>query len=204
MLEHVTTETLTLETPGGPGTVELDHGHGLVLLTHGAGGGVHSPDVDAVRTALIARGIGVGLVTQPYRAAGRRTPPRPGPQDAAWLALVQQLAHDGPLVLGGRSNGARVACRTATALHASGVVALAFPLHPPGRPEKSRLDELDAAGVPTLVVQGERDAFGMPPAGPGREIVVVPGDHALKREVGAVGAAVAAFVLSIVRDPDPQ
>ncbi len=191
------TETLTLDTPAGPGTVELDRGDvGLVLLTHGAGGGVHSPDLDAVRDALLGHGVGVGLVTQPYRAAGRRTPPKPGAQDAAWLALVREFDHDGPLILGGRSNGARVACRTAVEAQATAVVALAFPLHPPGRPEKSRVAELDAAGVPVLVVQGERDPFGLPPSAAGRDVVVVPGDHALKRDTAAVVDAVTAFVTS--------
>lgn len=193
------TETLTIDTPSGPGTVELTRGtRGLVLLTHGAGGGVHSPDVEAVRDALAQQGVGVGLVTQPYRVAGRRSPPRPESQDAAWHALLDALDRPHPLIVGGRSNGARVACRTAIASAAVGVVALAFPLHPPGRPEKTRIAELDACGVPTLVVQGERDPFGRPPPAPGREVVVVPGDHALGRDLPTIASTVAAFVTALV------
>ena len=193
-----------LAPPAGPGTGQRDRGRsGLVLLTHGAGGGVHSADLDAVRAALTAQGVGVGLVTQPYRFAGRRTPPKPEVQDAAWRALLDQVGQDGPLIVGGRSNGARVACRTALAVGAVAVVALAFPLHPPGRPEKSRLAELDASGGPPLVVQGARDPFGMPPSGLGREVVVVAGDHALTRDVALVASSVVAFVTSL-RAPNPQ
>lgn len=195
----MTTQTITIDTPAGPGTVELDPGEkALVLLTHGAGGGVHSADLDAVRDALVAEGIGVGLVTQPYRVAGRRSPPRPEVQDAAWLALVHAIDVQGPLILGGRSNGARVACRTARQLGATAVVALAFPLHPPGRPDKTRLPELDSAGVPVLVVQGDRDPFGMPPPADGRTVVAVPGDHALKREPRRIADEVVHFVRSSV------
>lgn len=197
---------LDLPTAAGPARVELDRprGAGLLLaLTHGAGGGVNSPDLLAVRDLAAHAGVAVALVTQPYRIAGRRTPPAPGPQDAAWLEVIAALrARPGlrslPLVVGGRSNGARVACRTARASGAAAAVALAFPLHPPGKPEKSRLDELAGAGVPTLVVQGERDPFGMPPAARGRRVVVVAGgDHTLKKDPAAVAEAVIGFVTSL-------
>jgi predicted alpha/beta-hydrolase family hydrolase len=143
-------------------------------------------------------------VTQPYRVAGRRTPAPAARLDEAWLAAVAALrARRGlarlPLVSGGRSSGARVACRTAAAAGAAGVVALAFPLHPPGRPQVSRLEELELPRVPVLVVQGDRDPFGMPSAAPGRQIVVVAGaDHALRRGTRAVGDAVVRFVTSTV------
>jgi predicted alpha/beta-hydrolase family hydrolase len=151
---------------------------------------------------VLPDGVAVALVEQPFVVAGRRTPPAPAVQDEAWVALVAALRRrrglgDVPLIVGGRSNGARVACRTALASGAVAVVALAFPVHPPGKPEISRLDELDGAGVPVLVVQGDRDAFGMPPRGRRRKIVVVPGgDHSLKRDPAAVAAAVRAFVTS--------
>ncbi len=172
------------------------------MLTHGAGGGVDTADVRAVCRAALAADIATARVTQPYVVAGRRTPPVPVKQDEAWLAIVAALRRRRtlaglPLVVGGRSNGARVACRTAHASGARAVVALAFPLHPPGRPDNTRLPELEAAGVPVLVVQGERDPFGMPPAGPDRELVVIPGaDHGLKRDTAAIAAAVTRFVTS--------
>ena len=192
-----------LPTAAGPAQVELTRPRGaraLLVLTHGAAGGTAAPDLHAVRDAAVAAGIAVALLTQPYRVAGRRTPPRPDVQDAAWIEAVRALRRARglaalPLVLGGRSNGARVACRTAAALGACAVVAMAFPLHPPGRPERSRLAELAGAGVPVLVVQGDRDPFGMPPAAPGRETVVILGaDHALRRNLPAVASAVLGFV----------
>lgn len=188
------------------GHVELDrprNASALLLLTHGAGGGVDTADLLAIRDAAVEAGVAVARVLQPYRVAGRKTPPQPGPQDTAWLEIVAGLRRRRglgrvPLVLGGRSNGARVACRTAQATGAVGVVALAFPLHPPGRPDKTRLPELDAAGVPTLVVQGDRDPFGMPPPGPLREVVVIEGaDHSLKRQLPVTAATVTAFVTGL-------
>jgi predicted alpha/beta-hydrolase family hydrolase len=126
--------------------------------------------------------------------AGRRAPAPARQLDAAWLAVVAAIARPGaPLVVGGRSSGARVACRTAGASGAARVLCLAFPLHPPGRPEKSRLDELDGVRVPVLVVQGERDPFGTPPARAGRTVVPVPGTHTLRNR-GAVAAAVAKWL----------
>jgi predicted alpha/beta-hydrolase family hydrolase len=159
---------------------------------------VEAPDLVAVAAAVSADGVSVALVEQPYRVAGRRAPAPARQLEAAWLAVVEQLAGDElaglPLVVGGRSLGARVACRTAAAAGATRVVCLAFPLEPPARkgskPSPSRLPELEEVKVPVLVVQGESDRFGMPPAGPDRTVVQVPGDHGLKKDVDAVAAAV--------------
>jgi len=194
---------IDLATSAGTAWADLDRPRGagaLLVLTHGAGGGVQTADLLAIRDACTAGGIAVALITQPYRVAGRRTPPKPGPQDAAWREAITALRRRRglatlPLVVGGRSNGARVACRTAQACGAAAVIALAFPLHPPDHPEKSRLAELEAAGVPTLVVQGDRDPFGMPPAGEDRPVVVVSGaDHALKRDTATTSTAVVDFL----------
>jgi predicted alpha/beta-hydrolase family hydrolase len=197
---------LEISTPSGAAVIELDRPRGelsaVLVLTHGAGGGVDTSDLLAVRAAALKAGIAVARVLQPYRVLGRRSPPAPAIQDTAWLAVVAALrARRGlaatPLFVGGRSNGARVACRTARASGATGVIALAFPVHPPGRPEASRLDELDGAGVPVIVVQGDRDPFGLPAPGPSREVVVIPGgDHSLKRDPAAVAAAAIGFVTS--------
>jgi uncharacterized protein len=201
--------TFPVQTPRGEARVELTvPGAGacapsaLLTLGHGAGGRVETPDLDAVRRAALDAGLAVARITQPYRVAGRRAP-APAPQlDEAWTAVIASLRADPerlalaevPLVVGGRSSGARVACRTAPATGAAGVVALAFPLHPPGKPERSRAAEL-ATGVPTLVVNGDRDPFGVPPAGPGVTVVVRPGErHDLKRDPVAVADAVVSFL----------
>jgi len=156
---------------------------------------VSAPDLVAVTGAAVALDIAVALVEQPYRVAGRRSPAPARQLDAAWTAVLGQLREDAlaglAVIAGGRSSGARVACRTAGEVGALAVLCLAFPLHPPGRgddPSKSRLGELDAVSLPVLVVQGENDPFGMPPGGPGRTVVRVPGDHAL-RNAAAVAAA---------------
>lgn len=164
-----------------------------LVLGHGAGGGVESADLSGAAEAAEAAGVSVVLVEQPYRVAGRRSPAPAAQLDAAWISALAQL-RDGalaglPLLTGGRSSGARVACRTAAETGSVAVVCLAFPLHPPGRPEKSRLPELDAVTVPTLVVQGESDPFGMPPGGPNRTVVRIPGTHSL-RSRATVGRAV--------------
>jgi uncharacterized protein len=190
---------------------------GTLALGHGAGGGIGAVDLQAVAAAAAATGWQVLLVEQPWRVAGKRVAPAPARLDQAWLAVLEAV-RSGPagpaggagipvtdlLVLGGRSAGARVACRTAVRLGAAGVCLLAFPLHPPGRPERSRAGELTGAGVPALVVQGRRDPFGGPDevlaavaaAGPGLdrpevEVVPVDGDHGL-----AAGAAAAATAVS--------
>ena len=184
---------IEVATPHGPARYERHDPdgvpRGLLVLGHGAGGGIGAPDLVAARDAAVALGVAVALVEQPYRVAGRRSPAPAGQLDVAWLAVLGALEAPGPLLVGGRSSGARVACRTAEAAGAAGVLCLAFPLHPPGRPEKTRLGELDAVTAPVLIVQGERDPFGMPPAAPGREVVVVPGTHSLRS-----GARIAAAV----------
>ncbi len=171
------------------------------MLGHGAGGGVEARDLVAAAEAALTVRATVALVEQPYRLAGKRTPPRAPQLDEAWTVVVADLRDRElaglRLVVGGRSSGARVACRTAETTDAVGVLCLAFPLAPPrrgDRPRPSRLEELDAVRVPTLVVQGERDPFGMPPAGPSRRVARVPGDHGLKADVDAVGRAVQSWL----------
>ncbi len=175
-----------------------DDARGALLMGHGAGGGVEARDIVAATDAARAERFSVGLVEQPYRVAGRRSPAPARQLDAAWLAVMEQLSAgelEGlPLVAGGRSAGARVACRTAAGAGAAAVLCLAFPVHPPGRPEKSRLEELDAVDVPVLVVQGESDPFGMPPPAPGREVVTVRGNHSLSADLDAVSSAVARWL----------
>ena len=133
-----------------------------LVLGHGAGGGVETADLQALARALPSEGVTVVRVEQPWRVAGRKVAAPPPTLDRAWLTVVPALDVQGPLLVGGRSAGARVACRTAVPLGAVGCLALAFPLHPPGNVDKSRLGELTGAGLPTLVVQGSRDAFGTP------------------------------------------
>ena len=183
-----------MATPSGSARVHLavGEGTGLVLLGHGAGGGVDAPDLLAVTAALQAAGWTVGRVEQPYRVSGRRAPAPAGQLDAAWAAVAHALRADwpGPLVTGGRSSGARVACRTAATVGAAAVVCLAFPLRPPRRPDTTRAGELAAVDVPVLVVQGERDPFGGPADfPPGPTVVGVPGDHSLRRCAPLVAAA---------------
>jgi len=188
-----------LETPVGAARAHLhlvDEASAALVLGHGAGGGVESPDLVAARDAALEAVVSVVLVEQPYRVAGRRSPAPAHQLDTAWTSVLAQLREDAladlPVMCGGRSSGARVACRTAAEVGAAAVLCLAFPVHPPGRgddPTKSRLSELDAVTVPTLVVQGERDPFGIPPQGPNRTVVLVPGTHSL-RSTAAIGAAV--------------
>ena len=152
-----------------------------LLLSHGAGGGIEAGDLQALAGDLPSEGITVALFEQPWRVAGRRLATAPPTLDVGLAAAAALLPETAPLVVGGRSAGARSAARTATGLGARGCVALSFPLHPPGRPEKSRLAELQGAGVPTLVVQGERDPFGRPDELPDDvDLCIVPGgDHSL-------------------------
>jgi uncharacterized protein len=187
-----------IETPRGPGRAHVhaaDDARGAIVLGHGAGGGVEAPDLVAARNAALGERFTVVLVEQPYRVAGRRSPPPAGHLDEAWIAIVEALRR-GPLkglspIVGGRSMGGRVACRTAEETDAVGVLCLAFPLEPPGRKQpQTRLPELDAVSLPVLVVQGERDPFGIPPPGRSREVVTVPGDHGLKADPEAVAEAV--------------
>jgi uncharacterized protein len=201
---------LELETPHGPARAHVEAAEGAraaVVLGHGAGGGVAARDLVTAKQVALAQGLSVALVEQPYRVAGRRSP-APAPQlDAAWIAVVEQLLAGElrglPLIAGGRSAGARVACRTAAVTGAIGVLCLAFPLHPPGRPEKTRQPELDAVAVPVLVVQGASDPFGMPAGGPGRTIAVVKGNHSLSSDVGGLRTAVEEWLAELTAIPSP-
>ena len=195
---------LEIDTPHGPARAHLHSvsgAKGALVLGHGAGGGVGAPDLVAASDAAQAEGFTVALVEQPYRVAGRRSPAPARQLDAAWIAVVEHLrAHELsglPLVTGGRSAGARVACRTAAETAAVAVLCLAFPLHAPGRaddPSKSRLPELEVVDVPVLIVQGESDPFGMPPPGKNRAVVTLPGNHSLKADLDGVAAAVKSWL----------
>lgn len=178
---------LQIDTPVGPARVDVAAASSplrTLVLGHGAGGGIDARDLVALARALPARGTTVLRVEQPWRVAGRRVATPPATLDVAWLAVLPQLPLAGRLVVGGRSAGARVACRTAMQVGAVGCLSLAFPLHPPGRPAVSRLAELAGAGVPTLVLQGERDPFGAPtdfPADLRYDVRRVPyADHGLR------------------------
>lgn len=171
-----------------------------LVLTHGAGGGIDARDLEAIATTLPTQGISVVLVEMPWRVQGKKLAPRPALIDEAYRAVLLGLRPRAPFVIGGRSAGARSACRIGAEAGAAGVLALAFPLHPPGKPEKSRVDELAGAGVPVLVVQGERDPFGRPEEFPdGTELAVVPAaDHGLK--VPATGPVDQEGALAIVAE----
>jgi uncharacterized protein len=196
-------------TSEGPGRVEVERPEDgdpvfLLALTHGAGGGVGSPDLLAVTGAASRLGGVVARVTQPYLVKGRRAPGSPERQDAAWVELVAALraAVGGglPLIQGGRSNGARVACRTARAVGARAVIALAFPLHPPGRPDRSRAAELAAAaGTDVLVLNGDRDPFGIPEGSGRTRVVVLAGEtHALSRHPAETGRVAGSWLRELL------
>jgi predicted alpha/beta-hydrolase family hydrolase len=202
-------KTLEIETPHGQARAHLHAAYeprAALVLGHGAAGGVTAPDLVAATEVALSQGVSVALVEQPYRVAGRRSPAPARQLEAAWVAVIDHLLggelRELPLITGGRSLGARVACRTAEATHAIAVLCLAFPLQPPQRsgssPRPSRLEELDQVEVPTLVVQGTRDPFGMPPESELRTVVQVAGDHGLKSDVPAVAAAVQSWLVSIV------
>jgi uncharacterized protein len=207
-------KTLEIETPHGQANAHLhpaDEPKGALVLGHGAGGGVSAPDLVAATKAALLEGISVALVEQPYLVAGRRSPAPAHHLDAAWTSAVEQL-HAGklrglPMITGGRSLGGRVACRTSEETGAVAVLCLAFPLQPPARagrpPSPSRLEELDAVKVPMLIVQGERDRFGIPPDGPGRTVVEVPGDHSLRKDPEAVAAAVRGWLPGVAIEATP-
>ncbi|HEY0575250.1 MAG TPA: alpha/beta family hydrolase [Pseudonocardia sp.] len=197
---------LEVDTPHGPARVALHcapEGRAGLLLGHGAGGGVSAPDLVAAAQSARRAGVHVALVEQPYRVAGRRTPAPAHQLDAAWLAVVEYLGGgvlEGlPLVFGGRSSGARVACRTADDGGAAAVLCLAFPVHPPGKPDKDRLPELAGVEVPVLVVQGERDPFGQPEPAPHRDVVLLPGDHSLKGDLDGLARAVGEWLERVLR-----
>ena|SRR5918998_2637535 len=196
-LSHRSPVKIEIATPHGPALAHLHavrEPTGALVLGHGAGGGFGAKDLLAATDAALDAGFSVAQVEQPYHVAGRRSPAPARQLDTAWAAALEHLSDgelDGlPLVTGGRSAGARVACRTAAQTGAAAVLCLAFPVHPPGRPEKTRLEELDAVQVPVLVVQGDSDPFGMPPPASGREVVTVSGNHSLKGDLAALAAAV--------------
>jgi hypothetical protein len=204
---------VTIETPRGAARAHLSvprgaGAGGALILGHGAGGGIGAPDIQAAARAAQGLGAAVALVEQPYRVAGRRAPAPAAHLDEAWVAVVTRLTERELsgllLVTGGRSLGARVACRTAAATGSAGVLCLAFPLQPPRRasaatPSPSRLPELEAVAVPTLVIQGVSDRFGMPPGGRTRTVVKVAGDHGLKSDLPAVHDAVAGWLAGLLR-----
>jgi predicted alpha/beta-hydrolase family hydrolase len=186
-----------IPTAHGPARVHLqaaEQPRAALVLGHGAGGGISAPDLVVAKRVALEERISVALVEQPYRVAGRRSPAPAAQLDSAWVTVLAHLESGElarlPLIAGGRSLGARVACRTAEATGAVAILCLAFPVHPPGRPEKSRLAELEAVQVPVLVVQGESDPFGMPPEAPGRTVARVKGDHGLRSDRAAVAEAI--------------
>ncbi|MFC4123686.1 alpha/beta hydrolase family protein [Nocardia rhizosphaerae] len=189
---------MRIETSAGPAQIELDEVESpafLLVITHGAGGGVDAKDILVVRDSALESGGAVARVMQPYRVAGRRAPGSADKQDAAWLEIVAALRErfgDVPIVQGGRSNGARVACRTAVAVGARGVIALSFPLHPPGKPEKSRRDELLAPGdIDVVVINGGSDPFGVPDAADAAEVRVIPKQaHSFRAGFDVIAATV--------------
>jgi predicted alpha/beta-hydrolase family hydrolase len=182
-------DTVAVDTPAGLARITVHRAtvaaRGWYVVGHGAGAGIEARDLVALAAALPARGFHVALVEQPWRVAGRRIAPAPKTLDAGWLPVLRSIAARNkaeglPVFASGRSAGARVACRTAIATGVAGVVALAFPLHPPGKPGRSRMAELLGAGVPTLVVQGERDTFGTAAEFPkdGPTVLAIPwADH---------------------------
>ena len=195
---------LEVDTPYGQARAHLHsvaEPRAALVLGHGVAGGVESRDLVTATDVALSEGVSVALVEQPYRVAGRRSPAPAHRLDASWTAVVEHLVAGElrglPLVVGGRSLGARVACRTAAATDAVAVLCLAFPLQPP-RAAQSRLSELDDVTVPTLVVQGARDPFGIPPATARRTVVQVPGDHGLKTDLEAVAAAVRDWLPGVV------
>jgi predicted alpha/beta-hydrolase family hydrolase len=199
---------IELPTPHGPARAHIQAAEkptAALVLGHGAGGGVGAPDLVAATQAAVPLGVTVALVEQPYRVAGRKSQGPAQKLDEAWIAVIEGLRAGPlaglPLIVGGRSAGARVACRTVAQTDPVAVLCLAFPVHPPGKgddPEKSRLPELDAVKVPVLVVQGEADPFGMPPAKRGRKVAKIPGTHSL-RNAGAVKEAVSEWLASRLR-----
>lgn len=198
-----------IDTPHGPARVHLtragaEPSRRLLMLGHGAGGGVGAPDLLLAADVAIGRGFDVALVEQPYRVAGRRAPAPAAQVDAAWTAVAAWLTASAPrdvLVAGGRSFGGRVACRTAEATGAAGVLCLAFPTHPPGRPDRSRQPELDAVTVPVLVITGDRDPFGAPTGSATTRVVSVAGDHSLKKDHARIRTEIDRWLGELVGEP---
>lgn len=209
---------IAVETPHGPARIHLDDAEvaprGLLVLGHGAGGGVEAPDLLGARSAAREVGLAVARVLQPYRVANRKAPPPAAHLDEAWASVLATLTErfpDTPQIHGGRSSGARVACRGAVVADPApvGVLTLAFPLLAPARKDGTRpdrgpeIDAVDDAGVPVLAVSGERDRFGVPSPGRHREVVTVRGDHSLTAK-GPIRDAVATWLDKLfpeLRDP---
>jgi len=198
---------LEIDTPSGPARAHVQPAPspvGALVLGHGAGGSVSAPDLMVATRTALELDVTVALVEQPYLVAGKKSAPAPSRLDPAWVAVVDHLRAneigDLPLVTGGRSSGARVACRMAAEAGAVGLVCLAFPLLSPQRdgPPKSRQDELDGVDVPVLVVQGENDRFGVPEPAPGREVVVLAGDHGLKKDLPGVADAIRGWLPGVL------
>jgi uncharacterized protein len=197
--------TLEIETPQGPAGAHLHLAKkpkAALVLGHGAGGGVEAPDLVVATEVANELGLSVALIEQPYSVAGKRSSPAARRLDEAWLAAIAALRAETleglELIAGGRSAGARVACRTATESGAVAVLCLAFPEHPPGKPGKTRQAELDAVEVPVLVVQGESDPFGMPRGSETCTVVTVPGNHGLKADPEAIADAVRDWLPQVV------
>ena len=193
-----------IETPQGTARVLMQHAlepRAALVLGHGAGGSVSAPDMQVAARVALDEDISVVLVEQPYRVQGKSNAPPAPKLDEAWVAVVEALDLKLPLITGGRSSGARVACRTAEATGAAAVLCLAFPLQPPARQSgtvpPSRQEELDLVKVPVLVVQGRNDQFGIPTAAPGREVVVLEGDHGLKKDPDGLAEAVRSWVQNL-------
>nr|WP_185013230.1 alpha/beta family hydrolase [Streptomyces sp. AK010] len=208
MTKTARTTTETVETEAGTARItwhQAKKARLVLAVSHGAGGGIEARDLTALAEVLPAHGVTVARVEQPWRVAGKKLAPAPKTLDAGWRGIWPALAKSGlPVISGGRSAGARVACRTATGLGAHAVLALSFPLHPPGKPEKSRADELLGSGVPTLVVQGGNDPFGKPaefPEGTYALVEIPYGDHGFavpKRADISQDAAVAVITDAVV------
>lgn len=196
-----------LTTTHGPARVHLrpcaGEPHGLMVLGPGASGSIRAADLDLAATIAGEFGLVAAVVEPPYAVAGRKVPPRGTAPDEAFIELVEQLRvrFPGFLITGGRSFGSRVACRTSAVLVPAGVLCLAFPEHPPGKPERSRQSELDPVAVPVLVVQGAKDPFGCPTATATARIVVVPGDHSLGRGLEEAGSAIRDWLTALLGHP---
>jgi uncharacterized protein len=206
----MTAPVLEIETPHGPSRVHLHAAQvepvGALILGHGANGGVGARDLVCATDVAVALGLTTALVEQPYKVAGKRSPAPASQLDTAWSVVVTALRGgelDGmPVITGGRSSGARVACRTSVHTRAAGVLCLAFPLHPPGKPEKTRAPELDAVPVPTLIVQGASDPFGLPLRARNRTVVTVRGNHSLSSDLNAVAEAVRGWLIQMLGNFD--
>ncbi len=200
---------LEVQTPHGPARVHLHVAAkpvAALVLGHGAGGEIAARDLTTAADVAHSMNLTTALVEQPYRVAGRRSPAPANQLDAAWKAVAAHLGEHElggmPVIVGGRSAGARVACRTAADTGAVAVLCLAFPLHPPGRPDRTRQPELDAVDVPVLVVQGESDPFGRPQPGPNRIVVTIKGNHSLATDLEAAAAAIRGWLASVLAGLD--